>query len=211
MSSSVTIGSRPDCDLVVDVPSVSGRHCRLIRKDTGLVLEDLNSTNGTFLDGERIRARFLLCSPRPTRFIWEAHALAGERLLSLIAAEPAPAISFRTAEMVIGRVAGCDHVIELPMISSRDARLFREGGQDLIEDLRSSNGTFINGSRVQEPVVLKPGDEIGLGSHRVTLSGESWNPEETSATVPASEPLAGSQPPPVLSRRNSHLQSLHAA
>ncbi len=72
MSSSVTIGSRPDCDLVVDVPSVSGRHCRLIRKETGLVLEDLNSTNGTFLNGERIRARFLSCSPRPTRFVWEA-------------------------------------------------------------------------------------------------------------------------------------------
>ncbi|MGO9810519.1 MAG: FHA domain-containing protein, partial [Isosphaeraceae bacterium] len=44
MSSSVTIGSRPDCDLVVNIPSVSGHHCRLTRDETGLVLEDLNST-----------------------------------------------------------------------------------------------------------------------------------------------------------------------
>lgn len=67
----------------------------------------------------------------------------------------------------------------------------------MIEDLRSSNGTFVNGTRVEGPVELKPGDEIGLGSHRVTLAADSWNLVQDAPTAPASEPLARSQPPPV--------------
>jgi pSer/pThr/pTyr-binding forkhead associated (FHA) protein len=160
MSSSVTIGSRPDCDLVVNVLSVSGHHCRLTRDETGFVLEDLNSTNGTFVNGERIRGAVRVRLMATDTIHLGSHALSAERVLSLIDREPAPAISFRGAEMVIGRIAGCDHVIELLMISSRHARLFREGDRILIEDLRSSNGTFVNGTRVVGPVVLNSGDAL---------------------------------------------------
>ena len=48
------IGAAADCQLVVDVPTVSARHCRLTRTRGGLVLEDLGSTNGTFVNGQRI-------------------------------------------------------------------------------------------------------------------------------------------------------------
>ena len=180
MSKSVTIGSRPDCDLVVNIPSVSGHHCRLTRDGTGFVLEDLNSTNETFVNGERIRGAVRvslkvtdtihLVSLKVTDTIHlGSHALFAEPLLSLIDRQPVPAISFRGAEMVTGRIPGCDQVIDLPMISSRHARLFREGDRILIEDLCSSNGTFVNGTRVEGPVVLNSGDEVGLGSHLVTL------------------------------------------
>ena len=54
MSRSWTIGSRSDSDLVVDLPQVSGRHCRLTRDEDGYTLEDLNSTNGTYVNGVRI-------------------------------------------------------------------------------------------------------------------------------------------------------------
>ncbi len=174
MSKSVTIGSRPDCDLVVNVPSVSGHHCRLTRDENGFVLEDLNSTNGTFVNGERIRGAVRLRLTASDTIHLGSHALSAERVLALIDREPTPTISFRGAEMVIGRVPGCDQVIDLPMTSSRHARLLREGGRILIEDLRSSNGTFVNGTRVGGPVVLNSGDEIGLGSHRVTLTADSW-------------------------------------
>ena len=191
MSSSVTIGSRPDCDLVVNVPSVSGRHCRLMREENGFVLEDLNSTNGTFVNGERIRGAARVELVATDTIHLGSHALSAERLLALIDREPAPTISFRGAEMVIGRVPGCDQVIDLPMISSRHARLFREGGRILIEDLRSSNGTFVNGTRVEGPVVLNPGDEIGLGSHRVTLAADSWTQVDVVQPAKPSEPLSG--------------------
>ena len=53
------IGSSPDCDLVVDQPSVTWYHCRLSKTDDGYLLEDLGSTNGTYLNEE------VLQSPRP--------------------------------------------------------------------------------------------------------------------------------------------------
>src|SRR5208337_2966330 len=144
------------------------------RDETGFVLEDLNSTNGTFVNGERIRREVRVRLTASDTIHLGSHALSAERLLSLIEREPTPTISFRGAEMVIGRIPGCDQVIDLPMISSRHARLFREGDRILIEDLRSSNGTFVNGTRVEGPVVLNSGDEIGLGSHLVTLAADSW-------------------------------------
>jgi pSer/pThr/pTyr-binding forkhead associated (FHA) protein len=190
MSKSVTIGSRPDCDWVVNVPSVSGHHCRLTRDENGFVLEDLNSTNGTFVNGERIRGAVRVRLTASDTIHLGSHALSAERLLSLIEREPTPTISFRGAEMVIGRVLGCDQVIDLPMISSRHARLFREGDRILIEDLRSSNGTFVNGTRVEGPVVLNSGDEIGLGSHRVTLAADSWTQVDVIQPTGPSEPLS---------------------
>ena len=51
------IGSDPGCDLVVAAPSVSGRHCRLSRTEEGYTLEDLGSTNGTFVNGQRVGSR----------------------------------------------------------------------------------------------------------------------------------------------------------
>ncbi len=51
----ITIGRHPDlCDHVVDDPSVSRRHLRVSLRAGGLSVEDLNSLNGTLLDGKDI-------------------------------------------------------------------------------------------------------------------------------------------------------------
>jgi ABC-type multidrug transport system ATPase subunit len=57
------IGSHPDCDLVVDDPHVSGRHCQLTQTAQGFQLVDLKSTNGTYVNGTRLIAPVLV---RPT-------------------------------------------------------------------------------------------------------------------------------------------------
>ena len=48
------IGSRADCDVVVDSPLVSARHCQLTQVADGFLLNDLGSTNGTYVNGVRI-------------------------------------------------------------------------------------------------------------------------------------------------------------
>lgn len=50
-----TIGADPECDIVVDVPTISGLHCRIALTETGLILEDLNATNGTFVNDVRVQ------------------------------------------------------------------------------------------------------------------------------------------------------------
>jgi DNA-binding NtrC family response regulator len=50
----LVIGSRPECQLVVDDPTVSGRHVQVIALGSGIVVEDLGSKNGVFVGGARV-------------------------------------------------------------------------------------------------------------------------------------------------------------
>ena len=62
----------------------------------------------------------------------------------------------------IGREAGTEIVIEDPQISRRHATLTRQGNTYLLEDIGSTNGTYVNGRRVTAPVLLSNGDMLGL-------------------------------------------------
>jgi transcriptional regulator with GAF, ATPase, and Fis domain len=55
----ITIGAMEDNDLVVSDDTVSRYHCRIVQEDTGYVLVDLGSTNGTFINRVRIREAYL--------------------------------------------------------------------------------------------------------------------------------------------------------
>jgi pSer/pThr/pTyr-binding forkhead associated (FHA) protein len=50
-----TIGRAPNVDFIVDATLVSRLHCRLSAGATELYVEDLDSTNGTFVNGERVQ------------------------------------------------------------------------------------------------------------------------------------------------------------
>ena len=55
----LTIGRKPDNDLVIDNPAVSGHHARLVKEEGGFFIEDLNSTNGTFLNDAKVQKQKL--------------------------------------------------------------------------------------------------------------------------------------------------------
>jgi hypothetical protein len=65
---------------------------------------------------------------------------------------------------VIGRAGGCDVRLAHDDVSRRHAVLWREAGSAWIADLGSSNGTFVNGKRLTEPVVLGEGERVAFGS-----------------------------------------------
>lgn len=62
--------------------------------------------------------------------------------------------------MMIGREPPSDLVYQIPTISKRHFQIRKEGEGFLIEDMRSTNGTYLNGLPVHEPVPLRDGDEI---------------------------------------------------
>jgi ABC-type multidrug transport system ATPase subunit/pSer/pThr/pTyr-binding forkhead associated (FHA) protein len=76
---------------------------------------------------------------------------------------PGQEVTLSGAEFVIGREVGADLVIASPSVSRRHLRIFQQGGQYLVEDLGSSNGTFINNQRISSPAPLESGDVLHLG------------------------------------------------
>lgn len=67
------------------------------------------------------------------------------------------------SEIIIGRHPDCQFQINSNMVSRRHARLTQQQGQFILEDLGSGNGTFVNGKKIEAPVVLHHEDRIKLG------------------------------------------------
>jgi hypothetical protein len=65
---------------------------------------------------------------------------------------------------VVGRAGDCDVRLPHDDVSRRHALIWREAGSAWIADLGSSNGTFVNGMRLTEPVQLGEGDRVVVGS-----------------------------------------------
>jgi hypothetical protein len=77
------------------------------------------------------------------------------------------------SRLVVGRDQTCDVVVDDEKISRRHFALTPEpDGRVLLEDLGSSNGTFVNGERIARPVTLSGGEEIRAGSTVFAAEGE---------------------------------------
>ena len=68
------------------------------------------------------------------------------------------------AEMTIGRGSGCTIVIEDHFISSVHTRVFQRDESWLVEDLGSTNGTYLNRRKVTGATVIHRGDQIQVGN-----------------------------------------------
>ncbi|MBX3441201.1 MAG: SpoIIE family protein phosphatase [Planctomyces sp.] len=71
----------------------------------------------------------------------------------------------RSNEIIVGRLPECDIQFNSTMISRKHARLLRQDGQVILEDLGSGNGTFVNGRRINanEPITLANDDRVKFG------------------------------------------------
>jgi hypothetical protein len=67
-------------------------------------------------------------------------------------------------EHIAGRDAECSLVIDGTTVSRQHARITIARGAATIEDLGSTNGTHVNGTRISAPTRITPGDEFALGS-----------------------------------------------
>lgn len=70
---------------------------------------------------------------------------------------------FTSAEVIIGRDRECNYQMEDEIVSSRHARLVYRYNQWWVEDMQSTNGTYLNDERVETPTVIIKGDELRIG------------------------------------------------
>ncbi len=182
------LGRDPACELPTDPDDdlVSALHARVRRSDDGTWwVEDLGSTNGTWLNGRRLAAperlrsgdRLTLGQRGPAYAVRIPGDLGRTRVEEAV--EPgAPLLRLRRVtggadlqahgrEIVIGRGAACTiplRTVADTVVSKRHAVVrFTEAGGASVADLGSRNGTYLNGKQVEGTAPLVLGDRLMLG------------------------------------------------
>lgn len=94
-----------------------------------------------------------------------ATSLLAESHPTLVLFQPSDghSLQFRNLVIIIGRGQGCDAVIPDPTLSGKHARFSYHHQQWWLEDLHTTNGTFLNGQMITTPVVITNGDAIMCG------------------------------------------------
>jgi adenylate cyclase len=101
-------------------------------------------------------------------------------LLPLGGGDPIPLLK---PTLMIGRRESADIVLRFPNVSGHHCELSLEGGSWTIKDLRSSNGTKVNGTRVTEQK-LRPGDKLSIAKHDFEIV---FDPIRLGGTAPVEE------------------------
>lgn len=101
-------------------------------------------------------------------------------------------------ELMIGRqAAGVGSLADDMEISRRHARIVSDGeGRYSIEDLGSTNGTYVNGRAIEGPVTLEPGDRIEVGGSALIVQVRSVTPRGTPVTTSSAEAGTAEDAPP---------------
>jgi pSer/pThr/pTyr-binding forkhead associated (FHA) protein len=91
-------------------------------------------------------------------------------------------------QIVIGRSSDLDMVLVEDMVSRKHARIAMQGDQVFIEDLGSTNGTFVNGEKIKR-ARLKEGDRVLIGTSILKLIAADAAPESSTSTTDAKREL----------------------
>ena len=112
---------------------------------------------------------------------------------------PTPGKTFplEKQEILLGRDLANDISISDPEVSRRHARLLMQEDNVIIEDLGSTNGTFLNGQRIASPQQLRAGDVITLGENIVVIFDRTdFDPDATVVSSPGMDQTVQPTPQP---------------
>ncbi|MEW6178597.1 MAG: FHA domain-containing protein [Chloroflexota bacterium] len=84
-------------------------------------------------------------------------------LISRVDLSEGDIIRFQTSEVIVGREAGCHLTLPDDTVSARHARFTFQQNQWWVEDLNSTNGSYLNGEKLTTRAVIVSGDEIRCG------------------------------------------------
>ena len=78
-------------------------------------------------------------------------------------------LEFDKPEVTIGRVQGNDIILPKGNVSKRHSRIVLKDGKFIIVDLKSTNGTYVNGRKITSPLVVKGSDKIYIGDFILSI------------------------------------------
>lgn len=190
----ITLGRSLENGITINDGEISRFHCRFVRVNEGFLLEDLGSTNGTFINGKYVADASLLyhgdiiALGKTVTLVYEI--ANGDRTSRPGAQSPTQVLSKKlSAEdkgifvvvyngdvveqilrldkdfITIGRVDSNDIQVDHGGVSRFHCVLTARSGRVgyTVDDLGSTNGTYINGARWEQTTELKDGDLVGVG------------------------------------------------
>ena len=145
------VGGDQDAGLQVNHPSISPQHAQLAIQGDRAVLTDLGSQNGTYVNGQPV-------SPGSPQVLNEGDIVFfGDSPIELELLRVAPVTVEKTAidlelkqgqTYTIGRNPNCQLRITHPTVSNFHAQIEQRGGDWMVMDMDSTNGTFVDGRRL---------------------------------------------------------------
>ncbi len=171
----VTIGRAPDCDVVLTPTWVAPVHARLVLvagahhvvavDGAPVLLGGVAVTDAVLHDGDLVRLSDPATASLAT-LVYRNPQVPPIAKLHHFATPPGQAL------LTIGR-AGADIVLDQPLVSRRHAELAWEAGHHVLRDCGSRHGTWVNGQSVRGGRVLAAGDQVQIGTFRLTYDGDS--------------------------------------
>ena len=176
----ITLGRDSANMIQIDSPMVSNEHARLEFTHSGHTLTDLDSTNGTRVNGQRLTPH-------------KAHLLANNDIIRLSdgrgnsikltylppsgfshvdAKHAGQSYQIETEVAYIGRGFDANIVLSHPTISWQHAKITKIDNEYIIEDVSTHNRAFVNGSPLEQPQLLARGDVIQIGPFNLVYQGQ---------------------------------------
>jgi pSer/pThr/pTyr-binding forkhead associated (FHA) protein len=223
----INIGRGTKNDIVIDHPDLSRNHCQLVRLVTDYELQDLNSTNGTFINGQRLTSNRILHSGSlielgdAVTFEYEAERQTTNDvtaspppvteplpppispdqpffLVVKLGKEPDRVYLLKNDVVTIGRDLSNYIVVQDPEISRWHVQLQRSAEGYTAKDMGSTNGTLLNGVRMNVPKLLTDLDTLELGSSaRLSYVREISDAQDSNSSKLPTNDLSKSENQPI--------------
>ncbi len=171
---------------------ISRIHAKLtILPDGNVQIEDCGSTNGTYFKDSRIEGPVFLSTGDvfqvgsiQIKVYRIPESIPGKKAHPQRGTEDHTRVLSARETISIGRDPSNDFVLNHPMVSRKHARIEQEAGKYILYDLNSTNGTFVNGKRVEGSEVVIPGSVIQICSYRYVFDGQAFiEYDETSGRI----------------------------
>lgn len=181
----LTIGRGRTNDIIIQDNEVSRVHCRLVRVLDDYEIHDLESTNGTYVNGQPVEAGGWLLSAQA--IVELGDSITFEYVPSELSTSTRPPVEPKTHDkpyiiikqaslpqpeiyrlerpsISIGRDVDNDIILQEPEVSRHHLRLLQTKEGYAIEDLNTMNGTWVNDHRLQEQHLLNQPDVVRIGT-----------------------------------------------
>ena len=175
------VGTGDNAHIKLNNSRVSRNHLQIIYQEQGVLhIQDLDSTNGTYLNGIKLKISQSLKHKDKIQ-------LAGVNDILIVVEKPLTSDTLNPQKNIVdilktkktiflGRGTNCDIVLNHGTISKVHASITLTPNNDYqIKDLGSTNGTYINGRKIKTVETIDFKDNIFIGRHQITLEAPSKN------------------------------------